>query len=375
MKSDMKIALVHDWLTGMRGGEKVLEVLCELFPTATIFTLLHNEGSVSRTIENLPIRTSFINNLPLKAKRYRNYLPLFPRAVESFDLSGFDLILSTSHAVAKGACPPKGALHLCYCHTPMRYVWELYDEYFGPGKAGPVTRMVMPVLAERLRIWDVRSSDRVHAFIANSRNVAGRIRQYYHRPADVIYPPVDVKQFTVSEKDEGYYLVVSALVPYKRVDLAVHAFQELGERLVIVGTGPETARLKSLGGRNVEFLGWQPDDALSALYAGCRALIFPGIEDFGIVPLEAMASGKPVVAFEAGGALETVMDHGESQTGVFFKDQTREALVDAVRRLRTLKFDPFKIRAHAERFDRSLFKENLKSYINDKVDSWFPERD
>ena len=366
MRSNLNIALVHDWLTGMRGGEKVLEVLCELFPDATLFTLLHNKGSVSRTIERHRIRTSFIDRLPLKSTRYRNYLPLFPAAIGSMDFSGYDLIISTSHAVAKGATPAPGALHICYCHTPMRYVWELYDEYFGPGRAGILTRAAMSVIAPRLRTWDIRSSDRVHHFVANSRNVAGRIHQYYRRPADVIYPPVSTDQFAASENDDGYYLVVSALVPYKRVDLAIHAAKELGERLLIVGTGPETQKLKALAGRNVEFLGWKADAELSRLYAGCRALIFPGIEDFGIVPLEAMASGKPVVAFGAGGALETVVENSESPTGIFFKEQSVEALTAALQKLSHVRFDPLKIRSHAMRFDRTVFKENIRRFIEEK---------
>lgn len=248
----------------------------------------------------------------------------------------------------------------------MRYVWELYDDYFGPGRAGVLTRSAMSLIAPRLRTWDVRSSRRVHHFVANSRNVAERIRQYYRMPADVIYPPVSTSQFPLSEKDDGYYLVVSALVPYKRVDLAIHAARELGERLVIVGTGPEMRNLKALADRNVEFLGWKQDDELTKLYARCRALIFPGIEDFGIVPLEAMASGKPVVAYGAGGALETVVENPGSPTGVFFKEQTVEALKDAMRKLSLVRFDPHVIREHALRFDRSVFKENIRRYIEEK---------
>jgi glycosyltransferase involved in cell wall biosynthesis len=363
---NLRIALVHDWLTGMRGGEKVLEVLCELYPQATLFTLLHNKGKTSETIERMKIRTSFIDRLPLKTAKYRNYLPLFPRAIESFDFSEFDLIISTSHAVAKGARPSPGALHICYCHTPMRYVWELYDEYFGPGRAGLMTRAAMSIVAPRLREWDVRSSDRVNFFIANSRNVADRIRQYYRRPADVIHPPVNIDQFTVSENDEGYYLIVSALVPYKRVDLAIDAFNQIGERLVVVGTGPESKRLQSLANKNIEFLGWQNDLELSKLYAGCRALIFPGIEDFGIVPLEAMASGKPVIAFAKGGALETVVDDPRFPTGLFFRDQSVQALKDTMAEFSTMEFDPLTIRAHAERFARPQFKERIRLYVEEK---------
>jgi glycosyltransferase involved in cell wall biosynthesis len=369
MRPDIKIALVHDWLTGMRGGEKVLEVLCELYPQAPLYTLLHNRGSVSPIIEEREIHPSFIDRLPLKKTGYRNYLPLFPRAIESFDFSGYDLILSTSHAVAKGARPAPGALHICYCHTPMRYIWELYNDYFGPGRAGLLTRTAMSFLAPRLRRWDVESSSRVHHFIANSRNVAERIRQYYRRPADVIHPPVNLDQFTLSQSDDGYFLIVSALVPYKRVDLVIEVFNRSGERLLIVGTGPERKHLQSIAASNIEFLGWQSNQELARLYTRCRALIFPGIEDFGIVPLEAMASGKPVIAFGAGGALETVIDDPQKPTGVFFREQTPDALAEALRKLRTLRFDPAAIRAHAERFDRRTFKETLRQYVEQKVAS------
>jgi glycosyltransferase involved in cell wall biosynthesis len=315
----------------------------------------------------MSIRTSFIDRLPMKASKYRNYLPLFPRAIESFDFSGFDLVLSTSHAVAKGARPEPGAIHICYCHTPMRYVWELYDEYFGPGRAGVLTRTAMTIVAPRLRAWDVRTSDRVNFFVANSRNVADRIRQYYRRPAEVIHPPVNIGQFTVSEKDEGYYLIVSALVPYKRVDLAIETFNQLGEQLLIVGTGPEAKRLQSMAKANVRFLGWQNDRELARLYAGCRALIFPGIEDFGIVPLEAMACGKPVIAFGKGGALETVVEEGASPTGIFFRDQSVDTLKAALLKFLTTQFDPHLIRAHAELFSRPKFKERLGLYVSNKL--------
>ncbi|MEK6757412.1 MAG: glycosyltransferase [Bacteroidota bacterium] len=364
----MNVALVHDWLTGMRGGEKVLEVLCEIYPQAPLYTLLHNKGALSSTIERMDIRTSFIDRLPFKAEKYRNYLPLFPRAIESFDFSTYHLLLSTSHCVAKGAIPSKGALHICYCHTPMRYVWEMYDEYFGKGRAGLPTRAAMSFYAPRLRRWDVTSSDRVHHFIANSRNVAQRIQRTYQRSADIIHAPVDTTLFTLSERDEGYYLIVSALVPYKRVDLAIEVFNRLGERLLIVGKGPDLQKLKTLASKNIEFLGWQSDDELAKLYAGCRALIFPGIEDFGIVPLEAMASGKPVIAFGRGGALETVVEGSERSTGIFFYDHTLEALTEALHKFGRSRFDPRAIRAHAEQFDRSKFKVKLQQYIQEKLE-------
>lgn len=359
----LRVALVHDWLTGMRGGEKVLEVLCELYPDAPIFTLLHNEGSVSPAIERHPIRTSFLQHMPAKRTQYRRYLPLMPMAIESFDFSGFDLILSTSHAVAKGAIPGPNAVHICYCHTPMRYVWEQYDEYFGKGRAGVVTRCAMAMLAPALRRWDVRTAGRVHHFIANSENVARKIRRYYNCSADVLYAPVDCSRFRVSPANDGYDLIVSALVPYKRLDLAIEVYNRSGERLLIVGSGPERTRLERLASRNVEFLGWKSEEELVDLYAGCRALIFPGEEDFGIVPLEAMASGKPVVAFAKGGALETVVEEGAEPTGVFFREQTPDALADALQRVRRLQIDPSALHRHAESFDRSVFKARLAAII------------
>jgi glycosyltransferase involved in cell wall biosynthesis len=362
----MKTAIVHDWLTGMRGGEKVLEVLCELYPSADLITLLHNKGSLSQTIEKMNIQTSFIDKLPFKEKKYRNYLPLFPAAIESINFNKYDLIISTSHCVAKGAKPNKNALHICYCHTPMRYVWEMYDEYFGKDKAGLLTRAAMIIFAPYLRKWDVQTSNRVHHFIANSHYVAARIKNYYNREADVIYPPVDASIFHLSEKDENYFLIVSALVPYKKVQIAVEAFNKTGEKLLIVGTGPESDKLKSIAKNNIEFLGWRDNSELANLYAGCRALIFPGIEDFGIVPLEAMACGKPVIAFGQGGALETIIADGEIRTGVFFYNQTSDDLVKSLGGFDQLIFDPYKIREHALKFDRVLFKEKLKKYIEEK---------
>ncbi len=359
----MRIALVHDWLTGMRGGEKVLEVLCELFPDATIFTLLHNPGSVSEAIERHPIRTSFIQRLPMKAKRYRNYLPLMPLAIEMMDFTEFDLIVSTSHAVAKGAHGRPGVPHICYCHTPMRYVWEQFDEYFAKGRAGLLTRAVMALVAPYLRCWDVRTQGRVDHYIANSHNVAGRIHRIYGRTSDVIPAPVDTRLFKVSTRDDGYYLIVSALVPYKRVDLAVDAFNRTGDRLVVVGTGPEKAKLEQRAKSHAQFVGWQSDAQLADWYAGCRALIFPGEEDFGIVPLEAMASGKPVIAYAKGGALETVSDQGEVVSGVFFREQTMEALLEALEKTRRISFQPEKIRRHAERFDREMFRARITKAI------------
>ena len=362
-----KVALIHDWLTGMRGGERCLEVFCELFPEADLFTLLHVPGSVSPLIERRRIVTSFVQRLPAVATHYRYYLPLFPSAVESFDLRGYDLVLSSSHCVAKGARPAPGARHVSYCFTPMRYVWDLYDEYFGRG-AGRLTRLVMPPLAARLRRWDRESSARVQRFAAISRHVAARIERYYGRSAEVIHPPVDVQRFELAAgDDDGFYLVVSALAPYKRLDLAVRAANRLGRRLLVVGWGPEERRLRALAGPTVEFLGRRSDEDVAELYRRCRAVLFPGIEDFGIVPLEAMAAGRPVIAFAEGGALETVVPPGgvRPATGLFFDVQSVDALVAAMRRLESgaVAFEPKALRARAEEFDRPRFKDRIASFL------------
>lgn len=360
----MKIALVHDWLTGMRGGEKCLEVFCELFPDAPIYTLLHNKGTMSPVIESRKIITSFIDCLPAKSSRYRKYLPLFPFAVAQFDLSGYDLVISTSHAVAKNVRVRKNALHICYCFTPMRYIWDMYDQYFGKGRVGIVIRVVMMVIAPILRWWDVKTSANVTHFIAISEEVRRRIKKHYSRESEVIYPPVDTDHFTLSSKEEDFFLIVSALVPYKRVDLAVEAFNQNGKRLVIAGTGPDAKMLQSKAGPNIEFLGWQSDDELAELYSRCAALIFPGVEDFGIVPLEAQAAGKPIIAFGRGGALETVID---GKTGLFFEHQTAKSLQNAVQKIALTKFNPADIRHHALRFSRTVFLQKIKHSIDEKV--------
>ncbi len=363
-----RVALIHDWLTGMRGGERCLEVFCELFPDADLFTLLHVPGSVSPLIERRRIVTSFVQRLPAAATRYRYYLPLFPSAVETFDLRGYDLVLSSSHCVAKGARAAPGVPHVSYCFTPMRYVWDLYDDYFGPG-ANLLVRAAMPPVAARLRRWDRASSARVGRFAAISHHVAARIDRYYGRRAEVIYPPVDVQRFEVAaDAPDDFYLVVSALVPYKRLDLAVQAANRLDRRLLVVGTGPEERRLRALAGPRVEFLGWRSDAEIARLYRRCRAVLFPGLEDFGIVPLEAMASGRPVIAFAAGGALETVVPPGGDRppTGILFEAQTVDALVDALLRLEAgaVVFEPKALRARAEEFDRSRFKERIGAFLD-----------
>ncbi|MDI6804805.1 MAG: glycosyltransferase [Bacteroidota bacterium] len=359
MESNIKIALVHDWLTGMRGGEKVLEVLCEMFPDATLFTLLHNKGSVSPTIENMKIRTSIIQHLPNSMSRYQYYLPLMPFAIERFDMNEYDLIISSSHAVAKGVRVRKNAIHICYCHTPMRYIWDQYENYFSKTQSGLATRTAMGLFRRYLQQWDVKSSSRVNYFIANSKNVQERILRIYNRESEVIYPPVETSRFKISQNEGEYFLIVSALVPYKRIDIAVDAFNEIGEKLVIVGVGSELEKLKKSAMPNIEFQGWASDGVIADYYSKCRALIFPGEEDFGIVPLEAMASGKPVIAYAKGGTLETVV---ENRTGIFFQHQCKESLIDAAKRFDTKKFNAEEIHRHALEFDRKIFKEKIQTY-------------
>ena len=363
----MKVALVHDWLNGMRGGEKVLEALCELFPSAEIFTLLLERDKISSRIGEMKIHTSFIQRLPFAFRYYRNYLPLFPRAIEQLDLTGFDLVISTSHAVAKGCCPEPSAVNICYCFTPMRYIWFLYREYFGDNL---VKKMLLNPCFSYLRRWDIKSSRRVGEFLAISNVVAERIGRIYNREAEIIYPPVDTDFFRPGGDIGDYFLIVSALVPYKELDLAITAFNYRGLPLKVAGSGPLADKLRGSAGPNIKFLGWQSDEELRLLYQGSRALIFPGVEDFGIVPLEAQACGRPVIGLGEGGLTESTVplsDDGDgAPTGLFFSERTGESLIDGVKRFieNESKFDPASIRAHAEKFDQKIFKTNFSSKIN-----------
>lgn len=357
-----KVALVHDWLTGQRGGEKVLEVLAEIFPKAPIYTLFHIKGSQHPDIEKRVIRTSFLQGAPFLEKKYRSYLPLFPMAVELFDLQEYDLVVSTSHCVAKGAIPAPDALHVCYIHSPMRYAWNLYFSYFAPDRLSPFSRWLIPPVIHRLRTWDAASAARVDRFVANSANVARRVGKYYRREADVISPPVDTEFYTPdnSVARGDHHLVVSALVPYKRIDLAIEAFNRTGARLKIIGTGPEYRALRKRARANVEFLGAAGAEDLRRLYRGAAAFLLPGEEDFGIATLEAQACGTPVIAYGRGGSLETVV---AGETGLLFDEPTVPGLLGALDKFRTFACNRETIRSNAMRFSRERFKEEVSSYL------------
>lgn len=367
MKTPLHIGLVHDWLVSMRGGEKAFEVICEIFPDADVGTLVHRPGSVSSVIERHHIKTSFLQNLPFALERYQYYLPLFPSAIEGLDFSGYDCVISSSHAAAKGVRTGKSTLHICYCHTPMRYIWDQYDSYINRERSSFFIRAGMKISLPYLREWDIRSSKQVTHFLTNSCNVQERIRRLYGRDSEVMYGPVDTRRFSCEPRDDGYFLIISALVPNKCIDVAVEAFNLLGYRLIIAGSGIQVSALKAKARKNIEFLGWVADEKIPELYANCRAVIFPGEEDFGLVPIEAMAAGKPVIAYGAGGVLETVVD---GETGIFFREQNPQTLCDAVRRLPNFTFDPELIRKHAAQFDRSIFRERMERFISKKLEDW-----
>jgi glycosyltransferase involved in cell wall biosynthesis len=358
----MRVALVHDWLTGMRGGERVLDELAGLFPDADLYTLLHVPGSTTARIERRRILTSPLDRVPGIARHYRKYLPLFPWAIGRLRAEGYDLVLSTHHAVAKAIPHPLETKHLCVCFTPMRYVWDQRDAYLGRG----VRRALAAPLVAYLRRFDVATStrERVSRIVAISRTVAERVRRCWGREARVIHPPVDLGRVRPDGRaPDDFYLMVGGFVPYKREDVAIEAFRALPRRLVVAGDGPGRARAARGAPRNVEFLGRVPDAELARLYARCRALVHPQEEDFGIVAVEAQAAGRPVLAFARGGATETVVpcespSGAAAATGVHFERQTPECLAEAVRRFEELEpgFDPTRIRAHAERFAPERFR-------------------
>lgn len=360
-----RVALVHDWLTGFRGGEQVLLSLARLFPEAPIYTLLHVKGSLPAELESRTIRTSFIGKLPFATRLYRHYLPLFPFAVRGLDVRAFDLVVSSSHCVAKSVQPGPNARHICYSHTPMRYVWDRFDDYFGPARMGRAGSAVLRVMAEGLRTWDVATSDRVHQYIANSQTVARRIRYFYGREALVIEPPVDTDFFTPGGGDEAasdYDLVVSALVPYKRIDLAIDAANLTTRRLLVVGNGAEEARLRARAKSNVEFLGSADRERLIGLYRGARALILPGVEDFGIVVAEALACGRPAVVNAQGGGAE-IVNHGEF--GQTFKEPTGEAVAAALAQLVPGRFSRLSLHQRAATYSRASFEARFMRVVEE----------
>jgi glycosyltransferase involved in cell wall biosynthesis len=354
----VKVALVHYWLVGMRGGEKVLETFCDIFPDADIFTLVADPERLSPKIRRHRLTTSFLQKIGGR-RHYQKMLPLMPYALEAFDLTGYDLVISSEAGPAKGVITRPDALHVCYCHSPMRYIWDLYPQY--QAEAGLLARLVLALAAPRLRQWDVTTSHRVDHFIANSGYVAKRIEKFYRRAATVVHPPVEVGRFRISEGPKDFYLCAGQITPYKKIELAVAACTEMNLPLVVIGDGA-SAKLKQMAGPTVQFLGAVSDAQMETCFSGCRALLYPGVEDFGIVPLEVMASGRPVIAFGRGGALETVV---EGQTGLFFHEQTVEALKTVLTRFEreSGSFSPPEIRAHALKFNTHRFETELRNFF------------
>jgi len=359
----MKIAIVHDWLTNMGGAERVVEAFHEIYPDAPIYTTVFNPKKLAPKFSQMDVHTSFIQKLPFAQTKYQKYLPFFPLAFEQFDLREYDVVISNSHCCAKGVVTNPETLHICYCSTPIRYAWDLYHEYMEREKLGWLSKKIIPLVMNYLRMWVVITVNRVDYFIANSNTIKQRIKKHYRRNSDVIYPPVNTSYYLTSDEDRDFFLVVSRFVPYKRIDLAIEAFNELGWPLVIIGDGPERKRLEKMAKPNINFLGRQSDEIVREHYAKCRAFIFPGEEDFGITPVEAQSAGRPVIAYGKGGALDTVTD---GVTGILFKQQSKDSLVEALRKFETMSFNKQRIREHALKFDVEKFKQKIKQYIEEK---------
>lgn len=356
----MKIALVHDYLVQYGGAERVLEAFCEIFPDAPIYTMVYDEKATNGAFGKRKIHTSFLQKIPLISSHHRAYPLLMPIAIESFDLSGYDVVFSDSNSYAKGAITGQNTLHISYCHTPMRYAWDDCHRHINDFNYSKITRKFVPLGMNYLRVWDKISSDRPDKYIANSKFVSARIKKYYHKDAQVIHPPVNIENFHVADKTEDYYLLIGRALPYKRFDIVIKAFNDLGFPLKIIGKGPEIKQLKKIASDNIEFLGYLNDKEVAAFYSKAKALIFPSEEDFGIIPLEAMASGRPVIAYRGGGTLETIV---ENETGTFFNEQNPQAIIAAVKNFNAESFDPQKIRQYAESFDKEIFKRNIKDFV------------
>jgi glycosyltransferase involved in cell wall biosynthesis len=360
----VKIAIVHDYLNQAGGAERVVATLHRMYPDAPIFTTLFDAAVVGEPLASADVRVSWMQRLPGWRRHFKAYLPLYPFAVRSFDLRGFDLIISSSSAWAKGIRVPDGALHVCYCYTPMRWAWS-FDDYVGRSELGLVARGAAGLVMRTLRRWDVRTAATVHRFIAISTEVAKRIRDTYGRESDVVFPPVQVERFTATSVSEDFFLVVSRLNSYKRIDLAVGACSLLGVPLIVVGDGPDREKLENMAGPTVRFTGRLPDADVARLFERCRALILPGVEDFGLTPLEANAAGRPVVSFGAGGVLDTVRD---GETGVLFHELTERALADALTAVAARTWDAARLRAHAEQFAEPVFEERFRAAVDGAVE-------
>ncbi|MBW2294645.1 MAG: glycosyltransferase [Deltaproteobacteria bacterium] len=364
----MKIAIAYDYMTQMGGGERVIHTLHEIFPDAPIYTVLYCPETMSDEFREMDIRTSFVDRLPLSHKKFELYIPLFAFGMEQFDFREYDVVLSVSTMVAKGVITGPRTCHISLCFTPMRWAWDLYHDYLAELKDARFTRWAFRFWTHYYRIWDIASVSRVNYFIAGSKIAARRIRKHYGRDADVIYPPIDTKRFQPSgDPPEDFYLVVSRLAYAKRIDVVVAAFANTDRRLVVIGQGERLSHLQKIATPNIEFLGYQPDDVVRDHYSRCRALLFPGEEDFGLTPVEAQACGRPVIAYAAGGSLETVI---EGATGVFFHAQTPEAVSEAVGRFESLEFDSKRIRENAERFDSEIFASRIRAFVEAKHEQY-----
>lgn len=363
----MKVAIVHDWLTNMGGAERIIKIFHELFPDAPIYTLVYDKESMPDEFKNMDVRVSFLQQIPFGKKKYQSLLPFMPTAIEQFDLSGYDLVISSSTCCAKGVLTRTDTLHICYCNTPMRYGWDFYHEYI-KGK-NRLSKLLIAFAMNYIRLWDRLSADRVDYFIANSNNVKKRIKKHYRRESVVIYPPVDTQFYTPSDEDDDYYLIVSRLVPYKRIDLAIEVFNDLGLPLVIIGEGTEFSKYINIAKDNILFLGRLSDEEVREHYRRCKAFVFPGEEDFGITPVEAQSCGRPVIAYGRGGALETVV---EGKTGLFFHEQSKEALKKAILDFEKSfnNYDKQIIRNHALNFGIDRFKKEFIEFIEKRINEF-----